>query len=75
MVNTLMFQWKSEWLYYGRRKMLRIVQDEIHPTMWRVELPDGSLTDMVNKTRAKDAASVLADRLLRNTRSPKAMVA
>jgi hypothetical protein len=24
--------------------------------MWRVRLPDGSLSDMVNRTRAKDAA-------------------
>ena len=29
--------------------------------MWRVVLPDGSLSDMANLTRAKDAAFVIAD--------------
>ena len=28
--------------------------------MWRVRLPDGYLTDMVNLSRAKDAAASLA---------------
>jgi hypothetical protein len=28
--------------------------------MWRVRLPDGRLSDMVNLTRAKDAAVALA---------------
>jgi hypothetical protein len=28
--------------------------------MWRVQCPDGSLNDMVNLTRAKDAAMALA---------------
>ncbi len=30
------------------------------PGLWRVRMPDGSLTDMVNLTRAKDAAVSLA---------------
>jgi hypothetical protein len=32
--------------------------------MWRVVRPDGRLTDMANRARAKDAASVLAARRL-----------
>jgi hypothetical protein len=28
--------------------------------MWRVRLPDGHVTDMVNLSRAKDAAASLA---------------
>ena len=33
----------------------RIVPDAIYPGMYRIRLSDGSLTDMVNLTRAKDA--------------------
>ena len=36
-----------------------VVPDPNGPNMYRVCCPDGSLTDMVNLTRAKDAASVL----------------
>ena len=35
-----------------------IVPDPDWPGMYRVQRPDGSLTDMVNLTRAKDAAFV-----------------
>jgi len=34
----------------------RIVPDAVYPGMYRVRRPDGSLSDMVNLTRAKDAA-------------------
>jgi hypothetical protein len=41
----------------GRRTgIVSIEQDEIYPSMWRVRLPDGRLTDMVNLSRARDAA-------------------
>lgn len=33
----------------------RIVPDAKWPGMYRIRCPDGSLTDMVNLTRAKDA--------------------
>jgi hypothetical protein len=35
-----------------------IVPDATYPGMYRVILPDGSLSDMVNLTRAKDALRV-----------------
>jgi hypothetical protein len=35
---------------------MRIVRDQKYPNMWRIEFPDGKLSDMVNRTRAKDAA-------------------
>ena len=38
----------------------RIVPDAKHPGMYRVRLPDGSLSDMVNLTRAKDALAWLS---------------
>jgi hypothetical protein len=37
-----------------------IEPDQIWPGMWRVRLPDGYLTDMVNLSRAEDAAASLA---------------
>ena len=51
-------------LHYGssRKPIFRVVPDAIHPGMWRVVLPDGSLSDMANLTRARDAAFVMADR-------------
>jgi hypothetical protein len=39
----------------------RIIPDEGWPGMFRLLLPDGSLTDMVNLTRAKDALAVILD--------------
>jgi hypothetical protein len=50
-------QWKDERLYLGTRSSnYSIVPDEYYPQMWRVRRPNGSLSDMVNRTRAKDAA-------------------
>jgi hypothetical protein len=34
----------------------KIVQDKVYPEMWRVVRSDGSLSDMVNKSRAMEAA-------------------
>jgi hypothetical protein len=39
-----------------------IVPDGVYPGMYRVRLPDGTLSDMVNLTRARDAARALAER-------------
>lgn len=38
---------------------VEIVPDERYPDMWRVRLTDGTLTDMVNRTRARDAARAI----------------
>jgi hypothetical protein len=37
-----------------------VVPNRDWPKMYRVRKPDGSLTDMVNLTRARDAARTLA---------------
>jgi hypothetical protein len=42
-----------------------IEPDQHYPQMWRVRRPDGSLSDMVNKSRAGDAAMAMLDRELR----------
>jgi hypothetical protein len=46
--------------------------DDKYPGMYRVHMPDGHVTDMVNLTRAKDAAVGLAlARLQRPVREPR----
>lgn len=51
-------------LHYGdnRTPLARVVPDDEWPDMWRVVWPDGSQSDIVNLTRAKDAAAVIAGR-------------
>jgi hypothetical protein len=51
-------------LYYGsnRAPLARVVPDGRYPGMWRIAWGDGCLSDMVNLTRAKDAAAALAVR-------------
>jgi hypothetical protein len=49
----------------GSRLAISVERDEKCPSMWRVRMSDGSLTDMVNKTRAKDAALAFSDRCCR----------
>jgi hypothetical protein len=63
-INSQRLTWVGDELVHGRRTLLRIERDGVYPEMWRVRLPDGSLTDMVNRTRAKDAAVSIAHRLL-----------
>src|SRR5215470_17288885 len=43
------------------KALAHIVPDKTYPGMWRVLRPDGSLSDMVNGTRAKDVAWGLAE--------------
>src|SRR5262245_13973247 len=51
-------------LYYGtaQRPLANIVPDRRWPDMWRIARPDGHLSDMLNLTRAKDAAALIAER-------------
>ena len=54
--------WRGHQLFrHGvRAPLAQIEPDETHPGMWRFRLlPDGALSDMVNLSRAKDAAAVL----------------
>ena len=46
----------------------RIVPDETYPEMHRVRWPDGELSDMVNLSRAHDAAARFNDTLEREYR-------
>jgi hypothetical protein len=49
--------------------VLEIVPDAKYPAMWRVTLPGGGLSDMVNRSRAMDAARTLLLQIL-NSQDP-----
>ena len=51
-------------LHYGKsgKPLAHVVPDAKYPNMWRIKWPDGTLSDMVNLSRAKDAAAVIAAR-------------
>jgi hypothetical protein len=54
--------WKGHRLFLKEESapLAEIVPDTQWRGMWRVLLPDGSLSDIVNITRAQDAARSLA---------------
>ena len=52
--------WKGNDLIFKRRVVACVEPDSKYPQMWRVRLPNGHLSDIVNLTRAKDAARYLA---------------
>jgi hypothetical protein len=52
-------QWKGRGLYLGRKLLATVVPDRDWPGLWHVSLPNGHVTDMVNLSRAKDAAIAL----------------
>jgi hypothetical protein len=58
--DCLMWHGDRLLLRAGRRLLSAIEPDSEWPGMWRVRLPDGSLSDMTNRTRAKDAAQLVA---------------
>jgi hypothetical protein len=51
-------------LYYGasRRPLAWVAPDPTYPGVFRVRLPDGRLSGMLNLARAKDAAAAIAGR-------------
>jgi hypothetical protein len=51
-------------LHYGRARtpIASVMPDADWPGMWRIAWPDGSLSDLVNLARAKDAAVAIVER-------------
>ena len=51
-------------LRYGSAKhpVAEVIPDKTCPGMWRVRTSDGWMSDMANLSRAKDAASAIAER-------------
>lgn len=60
--STRALTWKNTSLFYGTKCVGEIVPDEKWPGMWRIRHPNGTLSDMANLSRAKDAAMALATR-------------
>jgi hypothetical protein len=46
--------------------LLHVIRDKTYQGMWRIRFADGSLSDMTNLTRAKDAARCIAQTTLNN---------
>ena len=55
--------WDGNVLRCRRRALMSIEPDATFPWMWRVRLPTGRLTDMLNLSRAKDYACATALRV------------
>jgi len=56
-ISASAFRWRGSRLYLNGKIIARIIADETYPKMWRVVRPDGSLSDMANVTRARDACT------------------
>jgi len=69
-VSSRELRWKGRCLYFEGKIVGRVIPDEIYPGMWRVELPDGSLSDLGNRTRVRDAAMAIALRNLNRQETP-----
>jgi len=48
--------WRGNDLRCAGKTVVGIAPDRTYTGMWRVVLPDGRLSDMANRARAKDAA-------------------
>jgi hypothetical protein len=63
--NRSFYEWRQTLHSWQLRRpggaVTEVVPDSRYPSMYRVKLPDGSISDMINLTRAKDAALSLAD--------------
>ena len=74
MIDRRGLVWRGDWLELrsGDRAGLcvEVVADKIYPGMFRVRLPDGELTDMVNRTRARDAAAAILLGILNSRKTP-----
>jgi hypothetical protein len=46
----------------SNKVLATVIPDQTYPGMWRIQWPDGTVSDMVNLARAKDAAVVIASR-------------
>jgi hypothetical protein len=62
--------WRADnnrlWLYHGRKRMPHacVEPDTVHPGLFRVRFSGGNVSDIVNLTRAKDAALAIVLRSL-----------
>jgi len=74
--NIRTYHWRTEGnrseLLTAGRVVAKVMPDVTYPRMWRIDLGSDALSDMVNLSRARDAAVRLADARL-NVRKPRAV--
>jgi hypothetical protein len=69
--NWTDLSWRGNDVYCGNRKLCSVEKDTTYDTMWRIRTPDGKLSDMVNLSRAREAARSHSLAILnRETREP-----
>jgi hypothetical protein len=71
-VSSAQLRWKEHEIRFQDRKLAAVVQDKKYPAMWRIDRLDGTLSDMVNLSRAKDAARGFALSVLNSADVKKA---
>src|SRR5262249_991041 len=69
-ISASAFRGRGSRLYLNGKIVARIIADETYQKMWRVVGPDGSLSDMANVARARDAALTQALRDLNAKETP-----
>jgi hypothetical protein len=47
------------------RVVAELKPDKHYPKLWRIHMPDGRVSDMVNRTRAREAAVIWASAVMR----------
>ena len=67
-IKSAKFNWRGTELFYGDRKVGGIVGSPDTAIMWCVRMPDDSLSDHMNLTRARDTAQAIAATQLRGAR-------
>lgn len=50
------YNWEDNVCFLKGKKQLEIIQNEEYNEMWVIKYPDGEISGMFNKTRAKDNA-------------------
>jgi hypothetical protein len=53
-------RWEGDSLLGSGRVVATVEPDSEWPGLWRVRIPDGCLSDKVNRTRARDVAETMA---------------
>ena len=48
--------------HHGSRSLLIVIADPVWAGMYRIQWPDGTLSDLANLTRIKDAAEAITER-------------
>jgi hypothetical protein len=63
--SSVLLEWKGDTVRLRNGgPVVKVERDTKYPGMYRVRTPDGKLSDMINRSRARDAAGVALLRIL-----------